>query len=129
MLFLCSGADMACVLPLQVRNSYTEGAKAGMVLSNEPGYYEDGAFGVRIENLVITVEAATPFRFGDKPYLGFENLTMVPMCRALIDTELLTKEDVAYLNDYHAAVRRALAPLLADNAVATAFLMRETEPL
>lgn len=112
-----------------MRNSYTEGANAGMVLSNEPGYYEDGAFGVRIENLVITVDAPTPFTFGGKPYLAFENLTMVPMCRALIDVDLLTKEDVAYLNEYHGAVRRALAPLLVDNAVATAFLLRETEPL
>jgi Xaa-Pro aminopeptidase len=109
------------------RTSYEGGAQAGFVLSNEPGYYEDGAFGVRIENLVAVVPAATPCSFGDKPYLGFDNLTLVPMCRALIDTALLSPADVAYLNAYHAAVRDRVAPRLSEWA--RPYLLRETEPL
>lgn len=59
-----------------------------MVVSNEPGYYEEGAFGIRIENLLIVKEAGTPFRFGEQPYLSFERLTMCPLQRKMIDLEV-----------------------------------------
>ena len=52
------------------------------------GYYEDGEFGIRIENLLIIKEAETPFRFGDAPYLSFERLTMCPLQRKMIDLEV-----------------------------------------
>ena len=52
------------------------------------GYYEDGEFGIRIENLLIIKEADTPFRFGDTPYLSFERLTMCPLQRKMIDLEV-----------------------------------------
>ena len=52
------------------------------------GYYEDGEFGIRIENLLIIREAETPFRFGDQPYLSFERLTMCPLQRKMIDLEV-----------------------------------------
>lgn len=87
------------------RIQYSEVAlSAGNVLSDEPGYYEDGNFGIRIENMIMAREAKTKHRFGDKPYLGFEHVTMVPMCRKLIDAELLTPKERAWLNEYHKEV-------------------------
>lgn len=59
-----------------------------MVVSNEPGYYEDGEFGIRIENLLIIKEADTQFRFGEQPYLCFERLTMCPLQRKMIALEV-----------------------------------------
>lgn len=62
--------------------------QAGMIVSNEPGYYEDGGFGIRIENLLIVREAATAFNFGGGPYLSFERLTLVPLQRKLMDLQV-----------------------------------------
>ncbi|KAL2052315.1 hypothetical protein ABVK25_007474 [Lepraria finkii] len=73
----------------------------GNVLSDEPGYYEDGKFGIRIENIIMCKEVETEHRFGDKPYLGFEHATMVPYCRKLIDVELLTPKEREWVNEYH----------------------------
>ena len=70
------------------RYHITAGMQAGMVVSNEPGYYEEGAFGIRIENLVAAREANTPFKFGDVPYLAFERLTLVPFQRKLMDLQV-----------------------------------------
>ena len=87
------------------RIQYSEVAlSAGNVLSDEPGYYEDGNFGIRIENIIMVREAETRHRFGDKPYLGFEHVTMVPMCRKLIDPDLLTSKERTWLNGYHQEV-------------------------
>ena len=114
----------------QVRTAYEGGIAAGMVLSNEPGYYEDGAFGVRIENLALVVPAPLPPHapFGDKAWLAFDNLTLVPMCRALTDATLLSPFERAYLDSYHARCAEGLRPLLAGNALAMAWLERETQP-
>ena len=60
-----------------------------MVVSNEPGYYEDGEFGIRIENLLIIKEAQTEFRFGEQPYLNFERLTMCPLQRKMLAMEVI----------------------------------------
>ncbi|KAI4279649.1 MAG: hypothetical protein LQ337_000091 [Flavoplaca oasis] len=76
----------------------------GNVLSDEPGYYEDGNFGIRIENMIMAQEAKTNHKFGDKPWLSFEHVTMVPMCRKLIDGKMLTPEERMWLNDYHQEV-------------------------
>jgi Xaa-Pro aminopeptidase len=59
----------------------------GMILSNEPGYYEDGAFGIRIETLLRVVEAQTKFNFGDTGYLSFDVLTLIPIQKKLMETE------------------------------------------
>lgn len=77
---------------------------AGNVLSDEPGYYEDGNFGIRIENIIMCREKETKHRFGDKPWLGFEHVTMVPMCRKLIDVELLLPKEREWVNSYHKEV-------------------------
>ena len=74
------------------------------MLSDEPGYYEDGNFGIRIENVIMCRETKTSHRFGDKPYLGFEHVTMVPMCRNLIDRSQLTTVEKKWLDLYHREV-------------------------
>ena len=80
----------------------------GMILSNEPGYYKPGAFGIRIENLIIVKEAEVPAG-GDLPMLGFETLTFCPIDRRLIDKSLLTQEEINWLNAYHRSVREKLS--------------------
>ena len=83
---------------------------AGMLLSNEPGYYKPGEFGIRIENLVLTVEVDIDNAEG--AWLGFETLTFVPLDRRLVDKGLLTQSEVEWWNAYHAQVRAILAPQL-----------------
>ncbi|WP_419910165.1 aminopeptidase P family protein [Hoeflea sp.] len=85
--------------------------KPGMILSNEPGYYREGSFGIRIENLVA-VEEPSPVEGGDKPMLGFETLTLCPIDRRLILPDLLSQEELSWLNGYHNRVRDVLAPLI-----------------
>jgi Xaa-Pro aminopeptidase len=75
----------------------------GMIVSNEPGYYKTGAYGIRIENLQVVTPAAD-IPGGERPMLGFEPLTLAPIDRRLIETSLLTEEEIAQLNAYHARV-------------------------
>ncbi len=84
--------------------------KRGMILSNEPGYYRAGAYGIRIENLVLVTEA-TPVSHAEKPLNAFETLTLAPIDRRLVETSLMTAEEIAWLDAYHRRVRDALAPL------------------
>ncbi len=98
----------------------------GMVVSNEPGYYKPGAYGIRIENLVAVIEIDTP-EAGEKPMLGFETLTKAPIDRALVEPALMTAQEIAWLDSYHAEVREALTRLL-DPATA-AWLATATRPL
>ena len=83
----------------------------GMILSNEPGYYKTGAYGIRIENLEI-VTPATPIAGGDRPMLGFETLTLAPIDRRLIRPDLLTTAERAWLDAYHGALPGLLGRLL-----------------
>jgi Xaa-Pro aminopeptidase len=101
---------------------------AGNVTSIEPGYYEDGAFGIRIENIALVKEVATPHSFGDKPFLGFEHVTMVPYCRALIDAKMLTAAEKEWLNDYSKLIWEKVHKLVQDDALALDWLKRETQP-
>lgn len=82
----------------------------GMIVSNEPGYYKAGHYGIRIENLVLVVELEA----AERPMLGFETLTLAPIDRRLIDAEMLTTAERGWLNRYHARVYKALAPHLTD---------------
>ncbi|MED5475247.1 MAG: aminopeptidase P family protein [Candidatus Neomarinimicrobiota bacterium] len=86
--------------------------KKGMVLSNEPGYYKTNEFGFRCENLVLVVEKKTA---GELNTLGFENLTMVPFDRNLIEFELMNNLEIQWLNDYHREVWQKLSPYLLDD--------------
>ncbi len=84
----------------------------GMILSNEPGYYRDGAFGIRIENLVYVHEARA-IEGGDAPMLGFQTLTLCPIDRRLVLRDMLDREEIDWINAYHSEVTRRLSPLLA----------------
>jgi Xaa-Pro aminopeptidase len=79
-----------------------EPLQAGMIISNEPGYYKTGEYGIRIENLVLVVERE--IEGAEKEMLGFETLTFAPIDRRLIDAEMLEPEEIAWLNCYHAHV-------------------------
>lgn len=114
------------------RATYSEvSLSAGNVLSDEPGYYEDGNFGIRIENMVLAREVETPYKFGDKPWLGFECVTLVPMCRKLIDIALLEREEIAWIDEYHQRVWEKLASRFEESKDETTlkWLKRETVPL
>ena len=81
----------------------------GMIVSNEPGYYRDHAYGIRCENLVVVREAEAD---GETPVFEFEALTLVPFDQRLIDTSLLSPAEVAWLDDYHRRVVERIGPLL-----------------
>jgi Xaa-Pro aminopeptidase len=89
----------------------------GMIVSNEPGYYKTGAYGIRIENLQVVTPAAD-IPGGERPMLGFEQLTMAPIDRRLVDKALLSAEEIAQLDAYHASVLARIGPLLDGDAQA-----------
>jgi Xaa-Pro aminopeptidase len=97
----------------------------GMILSNEPGYYKAGAYGIRIENLLLVEQRAIPGAEGG--FLGFEVLTLVPIERALVDVALLSTEERDWWNGYHTRVLEVLAPRLAGEALA--WLLAQCLPL
>ena len=86
--------------------------KPGMILSNEPGYYEEGNFGIRIENLLEVVKRGDVGEFAGKSFLGFKRLTQIPIQKKMIDIDLLTDDEINWLNVYHAEVRENIYPLL-----------------
>ena len=94
----------------------TVALKPGMIVSNEPGYYKTGAYGIRIENLVA-VTAADGHAAAEREMLAFETLTLAPIDLDLVEPELLSAAEIAWLDAYHARVRASLAPLL-DRATA-----------
>jgi len=98
----------------------------GMIISNEPGYYKEGAYGIRIENLVL-VTPAEKIADGDREMMAFETLTLAPIDRRLIAKELLTADEIAWLDAYHARVAAALAPDLDDDT--RIWLQAATAPL
>ncbi len=98
----------------------------GMILSNEPGFYAAGRYGIRIENLVLVTEPSVP-PGGEREMLGFETLTLAPVDRRLILTDLMTPAEIAWLDGYHARVYGALSGEV-DGAV-RAFLEAATRPI
>jgi Xaa-Pro aminopeptidase len=100
--------------------------KRGMILSNEPGYYRTGAYGIRIENLVLVTEAR-PAAGAEKPLDAFETLTLAPIDARLIDPALMTREEIAWFDAYHTRVREKLAPLV--DAPTRQWLIAATAPL
>lgn len=101
--------------------------RPGMIVSNEPGYYKTGAFGIRIENLVAVIELSPQPDGAERKTLGFTTLTVVPYERRLIDTGALTVEERAFVDDYHAQVRELLLPLV--DAGVAGYLRAATAPL
>ncbi|MGH1353203.1 MAG: aminopeptidase P family protein [Methyloligellaceae bacterium] len=86
----------------------------GMILSNEPGYYKEGKYGIRIENLILATEPAS-IKGGDIDMMAFDTLTLAPIDSRLIDPALLSDEELDWLNKYHAKVRKTLSPHLDKN--------------
>ena len=97
----------------------------GMIVSNEPGYYKPGHFGIRIENLVMVEERA--IIAAERTMYGFETLTFAPIDTRLIRRKLLSDDEVDWLNDYHRQVRSKLTPLLDKHTAA--WLKSATAPL
>jgi Xaa-Pro aminopeptidase len=112
--------------PARISKLGTTALKAGMILSNEPGYYKTGAYGIRIENLVLVIGAAS-VPGAEKPLYAFETLTLAPIDRRLIVAEMLTPDEAAWLDGYHARVFEALSPLL--DADSRAWLAAAIRPL
>jgi Xaa-Pro aminopeptidase len=98
--------------PCRIAKTPSPPLEPGMILSNEPGYYRTGAYGVRIENLVVVTEPAVP-EGGDRPMMGFETLTLVPIDRRCIDPARLSAEARGFVDAYHARVRAEIGPLVA----------------
>ncbi len=105
-----TGHGVGCYLsvhegPQGISRRNTTPLQVGMILSNEPGFYKAGEYGIRIENLVLVKEV-------DKKFLSFETLTLAPIDRRLIDKNLLNIEEINWLNNYHARVLKTLTPLV-----------------
>ena len=97
--------------PQRISRLATVPLEPGMILSNEPGYYKEGHYGIRIENLLVVTEATVP-EGGERPMHGFETLTLAPIDRRLIVTALLPAPARAWLDAYHARVRSEIGSLL-----------------
>ncbi|NWS55248.1 XPP1 aminopeptidase, partial [Chunga burmeisteri] len=108
-----------------------EPLEAGMVVSDEPGYYEDGSFGIRIENVVLVIPAETKYNFKNRGSLTFEPLTLVPIQTKMIDVNLLTQKECDWVNDYHQKCREVIGAELERQGrhEALRWLIQETEPL
>ena len=113
--------------PQRLSRVSTVPLEPGMILSNEPGYYREGAFGIRIENLVVVTDAAPVPGGDDRKMLAFETLTWAPIDRRLIRAEMLSQAERDWLDAYHAGVRERIAPRL-DAATAT-WLEGATAPI
>ena len=89
---------------------------AGMIISNEPGYYKAGEYGIRVENLVLVEDRDIDGAEGE--FLGFETLTFAPIDKALIDTAIMTRDELVWFDDYHAKVLTVVGPQLEGDAKA-----------
>ena len=97
--------------PARINKADRTPLEPGMILSNEPGFYKQGEYGIRIENLVM-VHEAKEIPGGDRKMLGFETLTLCPIDRRLIDTSLMLPDETKWLNDYHARVLKEIGDFL-----------------
>lgn len=101
----------------------------GMILSNEPGYYKEGEYGIRSENLIYVVDTEKTDAEGNRLF-RFETLTLAPFDRNLIEPSLMTDEELKWLNDYHSDVRAKILPLVEQkDAKAAAWLQQATDPI
>ena len=93
-----------------------EPLKANMVVSNEPGYYEKGNFGIRIENLCIIKQKETPLTFEGMSFLGFETISLVPIQKKLMNIEDLSVQEKTWINDYHQLIWEKVSDRLSPEA-------------
>ncbi|QFU16002.1 aminopeptidase P family protein [Microvirga thermotolerans] len=111
--------------PQRIAKTGTTPLEAGMMLSNEPGFYKPGAYGIRIENLILVEPRTIPG--GDREMLGFETLTFSPIDLRLVEPSLLTEAETAWLDGYHAEVRAKIGPHL--DGETRSWLEEATRPL
>jgi Xaa-Pro aminopeptidase len=112
--------------PQRISRLGTVELEPGMILSNEPGYYREGHYGIRLENLLL-VTPPEPVQGGTREMMGFETLTLAPFDRRLIDPKQLLPFELAWLNAYHARVRREIEPILLSDD--RAWLRHATAPI
>nr|XP_008118438.1 PREDICTED: xaa-Pro aminopeptidase 2 isoform X2 [Anolis carolinensis] len=103
----------------------------GMFTSIEPGYYLEGEFGIRLEDVALVVEAQTKYPVHEEPYLTFEVVSLVPYARNLIDINLLSQEQIQYINSYYESIRKYIGPELQRRHLDEEYqwLQRNTQPL
>uniref|UniRef100_A0A674EBW3 Xaa-Pro aminopeptidase 1 n=1 Tax=Salmo trutta TaxID=8032 RepID=A0A674EBW3_SALTR len=108
-----------------------EPLEAGMIVSDEPGYYEDGLFGIRIENVVLVVPAKPKYNYRNKGSLTFEPLTLVPIQAKMVNTDILTQKERDWVNEYHRQCRETIGAELERQGRKEAldWLIRETQPI
>jgi Xaa-Pro aminopeptidase len=111
--------------PQRLSKTGTTALAPGMIVSDEPGYYSAGAFGIRIENLLAVEARAIPG--GERPMLGFETLTLAPIDLSLVEPKLMDADEIAWFNDYHARVRKTLSPQV--DAATRSWLAKATRRL
>lgn len=111
--------------------SEDEPLKPAMFVTDEPGYYEDGNFGIRIENVLLVKEVALKYNFKATGYLGFEHITLVPIQAKLLVPEMLTSDEISWLNDYHSLCKEKVGKVLQhqNRMDALQWLLRECQPL
>lgn len=109
--------------PIAAKNAL----KPGHLISNEPGYYADGEYGIRIENVMFVKDSGAAYN--GRKFLEFETVTVVPYCRKLIDALLLTTEELKWVNDYHLDVWNKLSSSFDKSSLEYHWLKRETCPL
>jgi Xaa-Pro aminopeptidase len=102
------------------------GLEPGMILSNEPAYYKEGEYGIRIENLVLVAEDTVRLK-AKSPFYAFETLTLCPIDLRLVKRELLTADEIHWLNGYQRRVRKELTPLL--DKAESAWLRKATQAI
>ena len=112
--------------PARISKLGTVVLRRGMILSNEPGYYKTAAYGIRIENLVLVIAAPEPIG-AEKPLNTFETLTLAPIDRRLVDAQMLTPKERAWLDSYHKRVNEVLSPLV--DGPTRKWLQQVTKPL
>ena len=112
--------------PQRLSKTGTEKLLAGMILSNEPGYYKPGSYGIRLENLII-VTPAEELPDGDIAMHGFETLTLAPFDKRMLRTSLLTRDELHWLDEYHQRVLSEIGPMVGGEVLA--WLEKATAPL
>jgi Xaa-Pro aminopeptidase len=112
--------------PQRIAKTGAVALEPGMIVSNEPGYYRVGEYGIRIENLVVVAPRPLP-EGGERELLGFDTITLAPIDRRLVQPELLDAEERVWLDNYHARVRAELLELVGPDA--RGWLIAATAPL
>ena len=111
--------------PQRISKLGTTALQPGMILSNEPGYYKTGSFGIRIENLILVEKREIPG--AEREMYGFETLSFTPIDLALVEPSIMTREEIDWLNAYHAKTREVVTPSVSGETLA--WLEKATRPI